>query len=80
MNLRMGNKIVIGGRGREGTWGWFCRKMGGSGLNVGRDRREGRPEHPENDLKSAAASSRDWRVGRISSMCQRPGIVEAPRS
>ena len=45
-----------------------------------RERQERGPEHPENDLKSAAASSRDWRVGRISSMCQRPGIVEAPRS
>ena len=45
-----------------------------------RERQERGPEHPENDLKSAAASSRDWRVGRISRMCQRPVIVEAPRS
>ena len=45
-----------------------------------RERQERGPEHPENDLKSAAASCRDWRVGRISRTCQRPGIVEAPRS
>ena len=45
-----------------------------------RERQERGPEHPENDLKSAAASSRDWRVGRISRMCQRPGIVEDRKS
>ena len=74
MNLRMGNKIVIGGRGRVVLQG------NGRVRIKCRERQETEPEHPENDLKSAAASSRDWRVGRISSMCQRPGIVEAPRS
>ena len=70
----MGNKIVIGGRGRVVLQG------NGKVRIKCRERQERGPEHPENDLKSAAASSRDWRVGRISRMCQRPGIVEAPRS
>jgi hypothetical protein len=41
--LRRGNKIVIGGRGREGT-GWergWGREWGCSGSSVRRDRREG---------------------------------------